>query len=122
MEEITQNNVSKLLVEIIPEFNDAYKEFQEDQDKEDLIHLLFGNYLLPFTLKEIENKNNKILKKIGEFLSKCFDSGDKNIDNVLHVSFFENMKKDHFEELSQYLSEKLVAHMKDMDKKHGYFV
>jgi hypothetical protein len=122
MRNITIDNVGKLLIEYIPEFKKTYKEFLEDNDGEKIIHVLFGCYLISFTKKSIKNKKINILKKLGKFLSKCFQSGDKNIDNVIHVSFFENMKKSQFKELVPYLSEKLLVHLKEMDRKYKYFV
>jgi hypothetical protein len=88
---------------------------------EKLIHILFDNYLFPFAQDSIKNKKADTLKKLGIFLSKCFQSGDDNIDNVIHVSFFENMKRSQFKELVPYLSVKLLAHLKYMDKRYHYF-
>ncbi|MEK6927998.1 MAG: hypothetical protein AABX11_06210 [Nanoarchaeota archaeon] len=122
MNKITEDNIGKLLTEYIPEFLKDYKNFLKDNDGEKIIHVLFGAYLFPFTIKSIKNKKISTLKRIGKFLSKCFKFGDEKIVNIIHVSFFENMKKEDFEKLVTYLSEELSVHMKEMDRKYKYFI
>ncbi|MBS3084269.1 hypothetical protein J4423_05670 [Candidatus Pacearchaeota archaeon] len=121
MEKITIDNVGEFLIKCVPEFKITYKEFLKDNDGEKIIHVLFGCYLTPFVKEVIKKEETNTLKKVGIFLSKCFEFGDQDIDNIVHVSFFENMKMRTFDKLVPYLSKKLVRHMKDMGRKYPYF-
>ena len=115
---ITEKNIEKILIENVPEFLTVYKEYEKDNENESLPHVLFGSYLIPFTENSIKSNNEITLKKIGSFLDACFKFGNKYVDNLIHVSFFENMERKTFEKIP--ISDKFRKHLKELDKK-GYF-
>lgn len=122
MDKITNNNVGVLLVNIVPEFESQYNEYLIDNDHEKLTHILFGVYLFPFFKETLNGDNQSSLSKIGKFLSDCFEKGDENINNAIHVSFFENMTRESYNRLSKHLSKKLDDNLKEIDKKYHYFI
>lgn len=87
--EIAYEDVVDRLVERVPEFGDAVEEHLRDNESL-LEHVLFGD-LTRFVLRAREDGDEAVVRRALEFLDEALRHGDGRTENLLAVSFVENV-------------------------------
>ena len=89
MAALAYSGVTDALRESLPEFSDAIDEHVADYD-EVLPHLLFGDLTL-FVLKAQDDGDDEIVRRALAFLDGALREGDDAVQNLVGVSFVENV-------------------------------
>ena len=95
MNNITYNNIEKILVERVPEFKNNYIDYVKDQNGEHLPHILFGEFTR-FIIDNFENSNkisHDIFLKSILFIDDVLDNNDKELQSFVQASFLENLHR-----------------------------
>ena len=83
------SDVTDALRESLPEFSDAIDEHVADND-EVLPHVLFGD-LTRFVLKANDDGDDELVRRALAFLDGVLREGDDGVQNLVGVSFVENV-------------------------------
>lgn len=80
------------LLELFPEFKNS-KFYGQTDDK--IPHLVFADFdrFLREKIKEKQN-SNKLLKRAADFISSLYDSGKKDLKDLVLSGMFENLAND----------------------------
>ena len=96
---INYENVAVRLIEQIPEFTQTYKNHLEYNDGEALPHILFGELVI-FTAKICQRSAEAgdvhaqvVLDRIFDFIEDAANCEDKDVINLVMVSYMENIPK-----------------------------
>lgn len=89
MASITYDSIPESLVEAIPEFRPVVEEHITYYD-EVLQHVLFGDFTR-FVLEQEHNKDEELVRRCLAFLDQAVRSGDELTENLVAVSFVENV-------------------------------
>ena len=81
------------LVAHIPEFEPVYREHVEDYEGEVLAHLVFAD-LARFVLAAYERSDRALVRRCLSFLEQALVAGDDATQNLVVVSFIENIAPD----------------------------
>jgi hypothetical protein len=87
--DVTYDQVHEQLAAAVPSFAAAVEEHQRDYG-EVLPHLLFGD-LTRFVLQASERGDTETVDRSLLFLSKAIQSSDMRVENLVAVSFVENV-------------------------------
>ncbi len=88
--QIAYDSVHLRLVEAVPEFAPALAEHFEDQEGELLQHVLFGN-LTRFVMDAYRRGDHELVLRSLDFLDEALRTGDEMTQNLVGVSFVENV-------------------------------
>lgn len=107
-----------------PELKEKYDEEVNWQEGDNTgSHVVYGDVFTPFIRKKLEEKDNRKLEKIFEFIEKLLETNDDYIENVLSVSVIESIIYDDTDLIKKYAKEKTLNIIKnfieyDNSKKH----
>ncbi len=87
------NDFVRLLLKSVPELRPIYIEHLEDYD-EILEHVFMGEVTRFATKEFINNPNSESLHRLLSFLDKAYTTVDKNLKELISVSFLENLSGD----------------------------
>lgn len=113
---ITKQNFPEKLLEVVPEFKQSYDKYLNDNDGENLIHILMSSFY-NFLIENFKNGNKDLTKKIIIFIDKSYNEGDNDVINAVNVSFFENLWHESYGDLNKEEYEEIKAMMPDTSKK-----
>ena len=88
--QLTKVSVAPALVGAVPEFNAALDEHLEDMDGELLPHLLFGD-ITRFVVAALEEGSVELVQRTLQFLEGAIRDGDQYVQELVAVSFIENI-------------------------------
>ena len=83
----------KLLLENVPELKSVYDEHIDDYD-EFLEHVLMGDVTRFAEVLYKNDPNSECLVRLLSFLDKAFLTKDKKLQELISVSFLENLSRD----------------------------
>ncbi len=112
-------NYDKLYIdfkEAVPECMYFCKEKEAENSIDDTsgIHVLFGMAVVPYILYVVNNKEERIIKKIFSFMEQMAVCADVRVQEVLSVTILEqllDMKYDDFQEYKNYMGENTLKYL-----------
>lgn len=106
----------KLLLEVLPELTSVYDEHIDDYDGL-LEHVLMGDVTRFAEQLFIEDSNSECLARLLGFLDKAYASNDEKLQELISVSFLENLSRDEesFEGIRAMLSARLEDELSKYD-------
>ncbi len=92
------------LIKTFPELTNKYKAEISWQEGDDTgSHVVYGDVLIPFIKKAIQDKNELILKRVFEFLELLLLSKDEYVIEVVYFSVIESLIYDEEIQLDTYI-------------------
>jgi hypothetical protein len=86
-------DVASELIARVPAFEPVYREHLEDNDGELLPHVLFGD-LSRFVVSADARGDDALVRSTLDFLENVLTEGDEAAQNLVVVSFVENIARD----------------------------
>lgn len=112
---ITYQNFAERLIEEVPDLKGIYEEHIKDNDE--IINHVFMNDVYCHIEKTIDKKIPPYMKSLINFLDKAIVCGDEMVENLVAVSFLENLitTKKHSEKIIvSFLSLTLIEELRKM--------
>ena len=103
--QITQDNLAQALLEAVPELRPVYDEHMEDNFGDFLGHIFFGDVtrFAGGLLKKLDGsdsvKAKENLTRLVNFCEEAMGSGDDYVQNVISLSFIENIDREDFDSI-----------------------
>ena len=117
------SDFKKVFPEEAAYFSKAEKESVIGGDGDELPHVSFGIFVMPFIYKLLENKDDSRLKKSFAFFEDMANSADEKIQELLQVTILENLvteSKDIYKAAQKYIGPKNKNVCKRNINLHGY--
>ena len=90
MTKINEKTFLQELLIAIPEFKEIHEREKEYHDIG--IHLIFGDFKR-LALDAVKQNDEKLLKRITNFIVRCHQEDRGEVDNAVMVTFFESMSE-----------------------------
>ncbi len=121
---MTCNELNLKLIETFPELTNEYKTETLWQEGDNTgSHVIYGDVLVPFIKKAIQDKNSLILKRVFEFLELLLLSKDEYAIEVVYFSVIESLIYDeeiHLDTFVHLLGEQTLFAIKELLNSNSY--
>ena len=89
---MTSRELNYMLIQWIPEIAEAYeKEIEWQEGDETGSHIIFGDVLVPYIIKLVEDQEGEALKKIFDFIENLLSLDDEYAEEVVALSVIESL-------------------------------
>lgn len=115
MPKITYANFVSELLNAVPETKDIYQKHIDDNG-ETLPHVLLGD-ITRFVVDSYRKANTSVLSRVLEFLEKSVSSSDEHLQELVVVSFLENLHQagDDYDGLKKLLGPNLKKNLSSVE-------
>lgn len=119
MEGITFDNMSDTLLDKFPELKTSYAEERKFWDDEEPgPHIVYGDILMPFIRKLIDDGDEKKLQEVFNFLEKVSNNNDVKVQEVICVTVCEYLSghDDLLSKTKKFMGPKTIQFAREINK------